>query len=263
MRGFDMNQNKIWIWRITVAGFLFSVSSTCAELNTDGLVLHLQASAVKHSGGEVSKLLDQSKNRTDLRVNSGEGNCCGAILNAGALNSHDTLTITNSGFRLGPGDAKDLNPSSNGLTIILVASVPHDKTCRILKKQAGSVNDPGYNILMEQECIRVWASQDLKNRRSQTYATASGDFFVLCAVVDMKESPLACYYNGEGFTTAVQAGELKSLGNSSDFDIGDGLNGMRFAELAVYDRALPSDEWNAVCSQLGKKYGIATSYMSN
>lgn len=257
----DMRGYSIWKSLVAAAVFLFSAESVCAELNANGLVLHLKASEVKHSAGDVSKLLDQSKNRTDIRVNAGGGSRFGAVLKPGTLNSCDTLTFTNRGFRLGPGDAKDLNPSSRGLTIILVASVPHNKTSRILKKQAGSVNDPGYNIMMEEKGIRVWAAQNLKNRRSQTYATLSDEFFVLCMVIDMKDGSLATYYNGEGFTTSVSSGALKSLENFNDFDIGDGLNGMGLAELAIYNRALPAKEWNAICSGLGNQYGIETSYM--
>lgn len=128
---------KMEIWMIGIVA-LFAAGSISAAIITDGLVLNVNGQNVVESGGQVTKLVDQSANETDISHNAASGDTYGATLNSGALSTYDTLTIASRGFRLGPTDAVDLNVTADGLSVFLVASLPHDATNRILKKQGGS-----------------------------------------------------------------------------------------------------------------------------
>lgn len=116
-------------------------------------------------------------------------------------------------------------------------------------------------MIMFTDRIEAWSSLNVSNRWEQAYTTTSTDFFVIAMVIDPSTDTLSTCYDGTGFVTTTSAGGLDNLSNSNDFDIGDGLSGMEFAELAVYNRVLTEEEWNDVGHDLGTKYGITTTYV--
>jgi len=252
------NRMKIWIVGIAV---LFLAGSGSAIIPADGLVLHVNAQNVDESGGAVTKLLDLSSIGIDMSHNASQGDAYGGALNRGRLNGQDTITMTNLGFRVGMDDSKQLNVTDKGLTLFLVARLPHDSTSaqRILRKQVGSVNNPGYNLLMYDDRIDIWASQDGSNRRRTTYREVDTDFVVLAMRIDPSSDTLSAYYNGERFVTTARNGGLGDLRNEAHFDMGE-VKGMEFAELIVYNHALTEEVLNGIGYTLGVKYNVITSY---
>jgi hypothetical protein len=234
-----------------------------------GLVLHVNAESVEQVGGQVTKLLDQSGQGLDISYNTASSATYGGTLNSGALNGYNTLSITNSGFRMTVADSANVNATTNGLTLFLVAKLLHTGEVDVLRKHSGSTaSSPGYYLKSYvggtggEKDWALWATTDSSNRREVQYADAAPGFFVMAIVVDPSADKLSAFYNGDGFTATTTTGGLNDLSNSANFDIGRTAAGqMEFAELVVYNRVLTENEWNRVGYEFGVKYGIPTSYV--
>jgi len=258
------NGMKIWIVGIAV---LFLAGSGSAIIPADGLALHVNAQNVTQSGGQVTELLDQSGNGLNIAHNATSSSTYGGTLNSGVLNSYDTLTIANHGFRMTIADSANVNAGTNGLTLFLVASLAHTADVDVLRKHTGATSsNPGYYLKAYKpgsgRNFSLWATTDSSNRREVQYADAAPGFFVMAIVVDPSADKLSTFYNGAGFTATTTTGGLNDLSNSANFDIGRTAAGqMDFAELLIYNRVLTTDEWNEVGATLGTKYGIGTTYV--
>jgi hypothetical protein len=258
-------KSKLKIWTAGIA-VLFAAGRISAAIITDGLALQVNAQNVVQSGGQVTKLVDQSGNGLDISYNTTSGTY-GGTLNSGALNGHDTLSITNSGFRASIGDSANLNATTDGLTIFLVASLAHTADVDVLKKHTGTTStDPGYYLKSYDDVGKnffFWATSSANNRFEMQYdASASPDFFVMAFVIGSGSDTLSSYYDGDNFATVKDLGTLGDASNSANFDIGRNAAGqMDFAELLIYNRLLSSDEWNEVGATLGGKYEINTTYV--
>jgi hypothetical protein len=246
-----------------ISGFLLSTSAI--ELPS-GVVLHVDAQNIVQSSGQVTKLLDQSGLGLDISHNTASSSTYGGTLNSSALNGYDTLSIANSGFRMTIADSANVNATTNGLTLFLVASLAHTADVDVLRKHAGATStNPGYYLKAYTpgggRDFSLWATTDSSNRRELRYYNSTNDFFVMAIVINPSTDTVATFYNGTGFTTTTTVGGLNDLSNSANFDIGSTAAGqMNFAELLVYNRALTENEWNKVGWYLGIKYGIQTSY---
>jgi hypothetical protein len=263
----EMNQgNKIRRCTAGVA-ILFVAGNLSASIITNGLVLKVNAQNVVQSGGQVTKLLDQSGLGLDIAHNTASSSTYGGTLNSSALNGYDTLSIANSGFRMTIADSANVNATTNGLTLFLVTSLAHTVDVDVLRKHAGATSsNPGYYLKAYKpgsgRDFSLWATTDSSNRRELRYYSATNDFFVMAIVINPSTDTVATFYNGTGFTTTTTVGGLNDLSNSANFDIGSTAAGqMNFAELLVYNRVLTTNEWNGVGYELGVKYGIPTSYV--
>jgi len=229
----------------------FSLSAfSTAALPRDGLKLHLAAAnAVVSQDNKVAALSDQGPRK--LRVNaSGGDKSFGGLLNKSALNGQNTISIQNNGFRLDEKNASAANASRKGFALVLVAKItglPPSGYFSLVKKQSGGIADStGYRVHFDANAgqISVHAGEDKDNRRSRGISPLPENWFVLVMSADTLESSLDASINGRPAGKGATRGGFSTLSNRAPLEIGSGsvTTVMEFAELAIYDRPLSTDE---------------------